>query len=101
MAGEQRPWAVAGDFAFLAGGGLGLAEATQRGAPLKVLLLYNGKAETTGGQKMAPGVFDQVLGGYRSIARTLHHPEDEEASYAALREAHEAPGPRIVVADYV
>ncbi len=101
MAGHERPWVVAGDFAFLAGGGLGLTEALHRGAPLKVLVLYNGKAETTGGQPMSKPVFEQLLGGYRAVTRTLHHPEDPAEALKELRTVHRAPGLQIVVADYV
>jgi TPP-dependent indolepyruvate ferredoxin oxidoreductase alpha subunit len=46
---DVRPaWAISGDFSFIATGHLGLLVAVQRKIPLKVLLLCNGKAETTG-----------------------------------------------------
>lgn len=62
LAGHQSVWAVTGDFSFIAAGHLGLLEAVQRNIPLKVLILYNRRAQTTGGQPIPNNILEHILG---------------------------------------
>jgi TPP-dependent indolepyruvate ferredoxin oxidoreductase alpha subunit len=99
-AGCGNVWAVTGDFAFLAAGHLGLIEARQRGLPLKVLLLRNGRSVTTGGQPVPRHLLDSVLRGYEDCLLTINDPADDRETRQKLAEAASAKGPVIVVADY-
>ena len=76
MAGVSPAWAISGDFSFIAAGHLGLLEAVQRQIPLKILLLCNGKAETTGGQKIPEGLLERILRGYEEYVHFIHDPLD-------------------------
>ena len=71
LSGHTNAWAVCGDFAFIAAAHMGLAEALQRGIPLKILVFHNGVAAATGGQPIGPDVFENVLGGYSKYVRRL------------------------------
>jgi TPP-dependent indolepyruvate ferredoxin oxidoreductase alpha subunit len=93
-------WAVTGDFAFLGAGHLGLVEARQRGVPLKVLLIRNERAETTGNQTIQPGLLEHVLGGFAPFLRSLEDPGNEREVGKVMEEAGQAREMRIVVADY-
>jgi TPP-dependent indolepyruvate ferredoxin oxidoreductase alpha subunit len=99
MAGVRPAWAVSGDFSFIAAGHLGLLEAMQRQIPLKVLLLYNGKAETTGGQMIPEGLLEQVLRGYWEHVRFIHDPSNFAEVESAIKKASSSQELRIVVAD--
>ncbi len=100
LAGRRDAWAVTGDFAFVAAGHLGLAEAAKRGLPLKVLLLANGVSLSTGGQPVPAEALDAVLEGYRPCVRTIRDPSDRAEARAVLGEAARAGQLRVVVADY-
>jgi len=100
LAGMRNVWAVTGDFSFIAAGHLGLPEALQRGIPLKVLILYNGRAETTGGQPIPDGTLEGILGGYGRYVRRIEDPQNDAEMESVLREASTADELRIVVADY-
>lgn len=100
LAGRTDAWAVTGDFSFVAAGHLGLLEALIREVPLRVLLLANGRAETTGGQPVATTLVDRVLAGYAEAVVPLDDPLDESACSAALAEARARDGPAVVVARY-
>ena len=76
MAGVSPAWAIIGDFSFIAAGHLGLLEAVQRQIPLRILLLCNGKAETTGGQKIQEGLLDRIFLGYEEYVYFIHDPLD-------------------------
>jgi TPP-dependent indolepyruvate ferredoxin oxidoreductase alpha subunit len=78
LAGYPEAWALTGDFAFIAAGHLGLLEALQRGIPLKVIIFYNGKAETTGGQPIPQGTLETVLAGYERYVSYIRNPNDTE-----------------------
>jgi TPP-dependent indolepyruvate ferredoxin oxidoreductase alpha subunit len=100
LAGCQDVWALTGDYAFISTGHLGMLEALQRKIPLKVLILNNGKSETTGGQMITGGILDIILEGYKSYVRRLIHPQDQKEVSAILNEASLAKELRIVVADF-
>ena len=76
LAGCKPAWAVTGDFAFVAAGHLGLLEAAQRNIPLKVLVLYNGRSETTGGQRIPDGTLERIAKAYEENVSYIHDPQD-------------------------
>jgi TPP-dependent indolepyruvate ferredoxin oxidoreductase alpha subunit len=99
LAGVRPAWAVSGDFSFIAAGQLGLLEAAQRQIPLKVLLLYNGRAETTGGQRIPQGALERVLRGYEEFTRFIHDPSDSAEVESVIMAASLSRELSIVVAD--
>jgi TPP-dependent indolepyruvate ferredoxin oxidoreductase alpha subunit len=100
LAGHQPVWAITGDFSFISAGHLGLHEALQRNIPLKVLLFYNGKAETTGGQIISEGTLERTLAAYVPYTRTIQNPSDPAEIRAVLQTAAMSETLTIVVADY-
>lgn len=100
LAGRTDAWAVTDDFSFVSAGQLGLLETLVREVPLRVLLLANGRAETTGGQPVATALLDRVLAGYAEAVVPLDDPLDESACAAALEEARARDGLAVVVARY-
>jgi TPP-dependent indolepyruvate ferredoxin oxidoreductase alpha subunit len=100
LGGWRDVWAVTGDFAFIAAGHLGLLEAWQRGIPLKVLILYNGKAETTGGQLIPANTLEMVLSGYSRYISYIRHPGNPDEIAAVLNQAKQSSELSIVIADY-
>ncbi len=100
LAGRTDAWAVTGDFSFVAAGHLGLIAAAARNIPLRVILLANGQAETTGGQPVPSGLLDRVLAGYPDAVVPLDDPLDPNACAGALDEAGARDGLSIVVARY-
>ncbi|MGE5397680.1 MAG: thiamine pyrophosphate-dependent enzyme [Chitinophagales bacterium] len=93
-------WAVTGDFAFAGAGHLGLLEARQRGIPIKVLLIRNGKSETTGGQPVNDAIMDTLLCGYQDCLIPISDPNDVSAVDNAFKSAVSSPNLSIVIADY-
>jgi TPP-dependent indolepyruvate ferredoxin oxidoreductase alpha subunit len=89
-----------GDFSFIAAGYLGLIEALDRGIPLKVIILNNHQARTTGGQLISPGVFDTMLKGFAPCVTRIVDPQDAVEVAAVLQQANEGKELRIVVADF-
>jgi TPP-dependent indolepyruvate ferredoxin oxidoreductase alpha subunit len=100
LAGYHDVWALTGDFSFIAAGHLGLPEAVQRNIPLKIVLFYNGKAETTGGQPIPEGTLERTVSGYGDSVRYINDPQDRHEIESVLREAANAKELRIVIADY-
>lgn len=100
MAGVSPAWAISGDFSFIAAGHLGLLEAVQRQIPLKILLLYNGKAETTGGQAIPEGLLDRILLGYKEYVCFIHDPWDRGEVVSAINKASLSEELSLVVADF-
>lgn len=100
LGGFRDVWAVTGDFSFIAAGQLGLLEAVQRQIPLKILLLYNGKAATTGGQPIPDNALETVLSGYRQFVSYIKNPADKKEVATVLRQARDNKQLAIVVADY-
>lgn len=100
LTGIRGAWAVTGDYAFIAAGHLGLVEASARNAPLKILILDNGKALTTGGQPIPAGLLDNILSGWQECLQNIPDPGDVDASRRVLTKAAKTPGMQIVVARY-
>jgi TPP-dependent indolepyruvate ferredoxin oxidoreductase alpha subunit len=96
----RQSWAVTGDFAFVAAGHLGLAEAVRRNLPLKVLLLANGMSLSTGGQPVPAEALDAILEGYRPYVRTIRDPSDSAEVRTVLNEAAASAQLQLVVARY-
>ena len=100
LAGYHDVWALTGDFSFIAAGQLGLLEAVQRRIPLKVLIFYNGKSATTGGQPIPEGILESILSGFEEQVSYIKNPQDPRAIEAVLRDANGSNELRIVIADY-
>jgi TPP-dependent indolepyruvate ferredoxin oxidoreductase alpha subunit len=100
MAGFDDVWALTGDFSFIAAGQLGLPEAVQRHIPLKIVLFYNGTAETTGGQPIPAGTLERIIRGYGRFVRYINDPSDRRELGQVLTEVHDSNELRIVIADY-
>ena len=100
MAGHRKVWALTGDFSFISAGHLALIEAMQRKVPVKVIIFYNSKAATTGGQEFPGGVLEQLLKGYESHVKWIDDPNDMKRVEKVLKEADRLKGTQIIVADY-
>ena len=100
LARQHTAWAVTGDFSFIAAGHLGLLEAIQRGVPIKVLVLNNGKAETTGGQKIPEGTLERILRSYSEFVDYIHNPQDYDEIRVVLEHASKSRGLKVVVVDF-
>lgn len=100
MAGVSPAWAISGDFSFIAAGHLGLLEVVRRQIPLKILLLYNGKAETTGGQTIPKGLLERILLGYEEYVYFIHDPLDRREVESAIKNASSSRELSLVVADF-
>ncbi len=97
LAGHERSWAVTGDFSFIAAGYLGLIEAASRNTPIKILVLKNDVAETTGGQPLKPDLIKSLLGGFEENTTYLSINDDLTT---ALKRAHESDRMEIVVIQF-
>ncbi len=82
-----HPWAVTGDYAFLAAGHVGLLEAQARRMPLKVLIMDNGRAMATGGQPVQAGLLEQELAGWEPHISRIEDPRDKSAVRIILERA--------------
>ena len=100
LSGFKNVWAITGDFSFISAGHLGLMEAKLREIPVKVIILYNGKASTTGGQIIPEGSLETLLGGYREYVRWIKDPSDEENLERILQEMTESSRMEIAIVDY-
>ncbi|HNW76556.1 MAG TPA: thiamine pyrophosphate-dependent enzyme [Bacteroidales bacterium] len=99
LSGFRNVWAISGDFSFISAGTYGLLEAALRKIPLKIVLLENGMAATTGRQKIMPGTLNLTLQGYeRHIVRARY--DDHEGMEKAIREMAASAELRILVIDY-
>lgn len=101
LAGRRGVWAITGDYSFVAAGHMGLIEAVSRNIPLKVVVLYNGCAMTTGGQPLPANVFNHVISGYQSYVRYIKSPLDIDSIQSVLKAAVKSDRLEIIVADYV
>ncbi len=99
LAGCKPAWAVTGDFSFIAAGHLGLIEAALRNVPLKVLVLWNGKAESTGGQRIPDGSLERVLKGYEDHVSYIHDPQNKDEIEEVLKRAAHTDCLSLVIAD--
>jgi len=100
MAGIKNPWAISGDFSFISAGPLGLLEAELRSIPLKVIILNNGKAATTGGQVIPDEALETVLGHFMKYVVRIRNPYDEIEIEKVLKETVSNKGMRIVIPDF-
>ena len=100
MAGMNNVWAVSGDYAFIAAGHMGLIEAVQRKIPLKVLLIKNDCAQTTGGQPIAGGILDRILSGYKEYVSVIKNTQDKKEVEKVLKEANNSDRMEIVIAEF-
>lgn len=100
LAGCQPSWAVSGDFAFIGAGHLGLLEAAVRDTPLKVLVLHNGKSETTGGQRIPDGALERIIKGYQEHVSYIRDPRNSFEIKEILESAARADEMSIVIADF-
>ena len=98
LSGHKDVWAITGDFSFLSAGPLGLMEATLRNVPVKVIILDNGRASTTGGQEIAEGTLDLVLKPYMKSVRRAGL-NDERSMDKEIREMKDADELSILVID--
>ncbi|VVB68745.1 Uncharacterised protein [uncultured archaeon] len=99
LAGCKPAWAVTGDFSFIAAGHLGLIEAALRNVPLKVLVLWNGKAESTGGQRIPDGSLERVLKSYEDHVSYIHDPQNKDEIEEVLERAAHADELSLLIAD--
>lgn len=100
LSGRRPAWAVIGDYAFLAAGHMGLIEASSRKLPLKIVVMHNGCAQTTGGQPVSESAFRQVLNGYKEHTTYIHSSVDAGALQAILKKASASDKMEIMVLDY-
>ena len=100
LAGYKNVWALSGDFSFIAAGYLGLTDVLLRNIPLKIIIFYNARAATTGGQPFPEGILERILKSYREHLMYIENPDDQNEIEAVLTEASVTDDLRIVVADY-
>lgn len=100
LADRRGVWAITGDYTFVAAGHMGLIEAVGRNIPLKVLVLHNGRAMTTGGQPLPDNVFNHVISGYQSYVKYIKSPRDIDSVQSVLKPAVKSDRLEITVADY-
>jgi len=100
LGGMRQVWAVTGDFSFIAAGHLGLLETWQRRIPLKIVIFYNGKAETTGGQVIPEGTLEMLISSYNRYTFCIHDPQNPLEIAEVLEEVNRSDELRIVIADY-
>ncbi|HPL64040.1 MAG TPA: thiamine pyrophosphate-dependent enzyme [Syntrophales bacterium] len=87
LGASGRPWAVTGDYAFLAAGHMGLFEALARRLPLKVLIMDNGGAMATGGQPVPAGVLETAMSAWSPFVSRIDNPRDKAAVRQILARA--------------
>jgi TPP-dependent indolepyruvate ferredoxin oxidoreductase alpha subunit len=96
LSGIRNVWAVTGDFSFISAGPMALLEAAQRKIPLKVMIIDNGIAATTGGQKIPEGTLEFVLSPWKE--HLLFAPiTDPDRMEEVIREAARSETLKIVV----
>ncbi len=86
-AGCEDAWAVVGDFTFLAAGHLVLLDPGILEMPLKVVLIDNGMAETTGRQLTPQGALKRALALVAGRVTHVDEPFDENICRKALIKA--------------
>jgi len=83
LAGRKNVWAIMGDFSFISAGTLALLEVSMRNLPLKMVILDNCSAVTTGGQVIDATALDLCLSPYQKRIIRINDPHDS----AKLEEA--------------
>ncbi len=86
-AGCEDAWAVVGDFTFLAAGHLVLLDPGILEMPLKVILIDNGMAETTGKQIIHKDALTRALALVAGCVTHVNEPFDEDICRNALQKA--------------
>lgn len=76
LAGQEDVWAITGDFSFIAAGYLGLIEALNQNVAVKIIIFNNKKAQTTGGQNIAPTLLNKILEGFCDHVHFLRVEDD-------------------------
>ncbi|MBN1997775.1 hypothetical protein JW935_09495 [candidate division KSB1 bacterium] len=100
LAGYDNVWAISGDFSFVAAGHLGLLEAMHRQAPIKILILNNHSAQTTGGQPVPSNLLATVLAGFNDKILYIHDGQNQGEVRDALEYANTSAGLMIVVVEF-
>jgi TPP-dependent indolepyruvate ferredoxin oxidoreductase alpha subunit len=100
LGGKRNVWAISGDFSFLSAGPMALFEATLRNIPLKIILLDNGQALTTGGQPIMPGALDLALAPWKTSVMILEEPDNPKKTETALDQMTRNPDLSILVVKY-
>jgi TPP-dependent indolepyruvate ferredoxin oxidoreductase alpha subunit len=99
LSGNRNVWAVTGDFSFISAGATGLLEAVLRKIPLKVMIISNGIAATTGGQRIPEGTLEFVLSPWREYLRFAPI-SDKGKMEEVIREASLSETLKIVVINF-
>lgn len=86
QAGCEDAWAVVGDFTFIAAGHLVLLDPGILELPVKVVLIDNGMAETTGRQAIPEDSLKRALNLVPGRIVHVHEPFDEKICNSALKE---------------
>ncbi|MEN8193954.1 MAG: thiamine pyrophosphate-dependent enzyme [Bacteroidota bacterium] len=100
LAGNSNVWALIGDFGFIAAGHLGLLEATLRELPIKIVILNNKVAASTGNQQIPRAALLRTLAGYDKYTKSISDGMDIFEITEVLEEVDKADELRIVVVDY-
>lgn len=100
LSGRRPAWAVVGDYAFLAAGHMGLIEASSRKLPLKIVVMHNGCAQTTGGQPVSESAFRQILNGYKEYTTHIDFSVNHGVLQTILKKASASDKMEIIVLDY-
>ncbi|MCX6013213.1 MAG: thiamine pyrophosphate-dependent enzyme [Chloroflexi bacterium] len=99
-AGSLKNWAITGDFSFIGAGHLALLEPGVLNLPVKVAIMANLVAETTGGQSIDKEYLDRTLKIVEERVVHVENSTDEVICKKALLKAESEPGLRIVVFHY-
>lgn len=100
LAGAKNVWAISGDFSFISAGPLGLLEARLRHLPVRLVILDNGRAVTTGGQEVDAEALELCLAPYHSSVIRIENPDDATALEHAFGEMTSGNELKILVVNY-
>ncbi len=100
LGGCNDAWAVVGDFTFIAAGHLPLLDPGIPELPIKIILIDNGMAETTGKQLIDRDAITRALELAPGHVTHLDDPLDKDACQRALKKVESAKKIHIVVAHY-
>ncbi len=100
-AGCEDAWAVVGDFTFLAAGHLVLLDPGILEMPIKVVLIDNGMAETTGRQRISSETLERAMAVVPGRVTHVKEPFDGDICRNALMKARSSKkGLQVVVFHY-
>lgn len=100
LAGFKNVWAMTGDFGFMSAGIIGLIELQQRELPIKVVIFYNKKAASTGGQQINKKIFRQLIAGFEKDIILISNPNDPFEIETTLKEVSSRNEFKIIIIDY-